>query len=89
MPIRFFWLININQFDLDTVRLATPFFLTVFKKLRRYFIDQKVPAKKRQEAIIIEQHKTILGVANQVTSDLSKPVKNDIMKTKLYIKTKE
>ena len=59
------------------------------KKLRRYFIDQKVPAKKRQEAIIIEQHKTILGVANQVTSDLSKSVKNDIMKTKLYIKTKE
>ena len=59
------------------------------KKLRRYFIDQKVPAKKRQEAIIIEQYKTILGVANQVTSDLSKSVKNDIMKTKLYIKTKE
>lgn len=61
----------------------------IHKKLRRYFIDQKIPKKIRQKAIIIEQNQTILGVANLVISDLSKSVKNDIIKTKLYIKMKE
>ena len=61
----------------------------VNKKLRRYFIDEKIPEERRQKAIIIEQDKEILGIANLVTSDLSKSLKNDIMKVKLYIKTKE
>ena len=61
----------------------------VHKKIRRYFIDEKIPEERRQKAIIIEQDKEILGIANLVTSDLSKSLKNDIMKVKLYIKTKE
>lgn len=61
----------------------------IHKKLRRFFIDEKISKDQRQDAIIIEQNKKILGVANLVTSDLSKSLKNDIMKAKLYIKMKE
>ena len=61
----------------------------IHKKLRRFFIDEKIPRDQRQNAIIIEQDKKIFGVANLVTSDLSKSLKNDIMKAKLYIKMKE
>ena len=61
----------------------------IHKKLRRFFIDEKIPRDQRQNAIIIEQDKKILGVVNLVTSDLSKSLKNDIMKAKLYIKMKE
>lgn len=59
------------------------------KKLRRYFIDEKIPEEKRQQVILIEQNQRILGLVNLVASDLSKSLKNDIMKTKLYIKMKE
>ena len=61
----------------------------IHKKLRRFFIDEKISKDQRKDAIIIEQNKKILGVANLVTSDLSKSLKNDIMKAKLYIKMKE
>lgn len=59
------------------------------KKIRRYFIDEKVPLRDRQEAIIIEQENEILAIANMVTSDLSKSSKDGIIKAKLYIKMKE
>lgn len=59
------------------------------KKLSRYFIDNKIPAEIRRKTIIIEQKEKILGLANLATSDLSKSLKDDIMKTKLYIKMKE
>lgn len=61
----------------------------VHKKLRRWFIDQKVPQKSRQKAIIIEQAGEIYGIANLASSDLSKSLKNGIIKTTLYIKMKE
>lgn len=55
------------------------------KKLRRYFIGQKVPKNEREEAIILEQAGHILGIAGMVASDLSKFPKSDIMNSKLYI----
>ncbi|WP_156009473.1 tRNA lysidine(34) synthetase TilS [Streptococcus ruminantium] len=61
----------------------------VHKKLRRWFIDQKVPQKSRQKAIIIEQAGEIYGIANLASSDLSKSLKNGIIKATLYIKMKE
>ncbi|WP_312251855.1 tRNA lysidine(34) synthetase TilS [Streptococcus parasuis] len=61
----------------------------ITKKLRRWFIDNKIPQKIRQEAIIIEQSDKIYGIVKLVTSDLSKFAKNDIIKATLYIKMKE
>ena len=56
-----------------------------YKKLRRYFIDQKVPIDQRKNAVIIEQNGEIIAIAGIVTSNLSKSQKNDIMYNKLYI----
>lgn len=61
----------------------------VNKKLRRWFIDHKIPQKVRQEAIVIEQAGKIYGIAKHASSDLSKSLKNDIIKATLYIKKKE
>lgn len=55
------------------------------KKVRRLFIDHKIPAKEREEAVLIEQNQQILAIANLAISDLSKQLKNDIMSTGLYI----
>ena len=55
------------------------------KKLRRLFIDLKVPIEKRGNAIIIEQFGEIYSILGIETSDLSKKTKNDIMNTILYI----
>ncbi|WP_067103225.1 tRNA lysidine(34) synthetase TilS [Streptococcus sp. DD13] len=59
------------------------------KKLGRYFIDKKVPLRLRNGRIVIEQNHEIYGIVNHISSDLSKQLKNDIMKAKLYIKMKE
>ncbi|MCK3905825.1 tRNA lysidine(34) synthetase TilS [Streptococcus suis] len=61
----------------------------VNKKVRRWFIDNKIPQQVRREAIIIEQAGEIYGIANLASSDLSKSIKNDIIKATLYIKMKE
>ncbi|MDG3132932.1 tRNA lysidine(34) synthetase TilS [Streptococcus suis] len=61
----------------------------IHKKIRRWFIDQKVPQNLRREAIIIEQMGEIYGIANLVSSDLSKSAKNGIIKATLYIKMRE
>ena len=55
------------------------------KKLRRLFIDLKIPKEKREKAIIIEQFGKISSVLGIEISDLSKKMKNDIMNTVLYI----
>lgn len=57
-----------------------------YKKLARYFIDEKYSLKERDEAVIVEQFNEILGIAGIVTGDLSKNSKRDIMKDVLYIK---
>ncbi|HFI0601930.1 TPA: tRNA lysidine(34) synthetase TilS [Streptococcus suis] len=61
----------------------------VQKKLRRWFIDQKIPQQVRQEAIVVQQAEKIYGIANLLITDLSKSAKNGIMKAILYIKQKE
>lgn len=61
----------------------------VYKKVRRYFIDQKIPKKQRDQSVIIEQSGNIYGIANIVVSDLSKSAKNDTINATLYIKMKE
>ncbi|WP_062004608.1 tRNA lysidine(34) synthetase TilS [Streptococcus cristatus] len=55
------------------------------KKLRRLFIDQKIPFEERGKAIIVEQNQQILAIVNIAISDLSKELKSDIMSTVLYI----
>ena len=55
------------------------------KKLRRLFIDQKIPFEEREKAIVVEQNQQILAIVNIAISDLSKELKSDIMSTVLYI----
>ncbi|WP_142325057.1 tRNA lysidine(34) synthetase TilS, partial [Streptococcus pneumoniae] len=55
------------------------------KKLRRLFIDLKIPMEKRNSALIIEQFGEIVSILGIATNNLSKKTKNDIMNTVLYI----
>ena len=55
------------------------------KKVRRLFIDLKIPAEKRKNAIIVEQFGQIYSILGIELSDLSIKMKNDIMNTVLYI----
>lgn len=55
------------------------------KKLRRLFIDLKIPTEKRENAIIVEQFGQICSILGIELSDLSIKMKNDIMNTILYI----
>ena len=55
------------------------------KKVRRLFIDLKIPAEKRKNAIIVEQFGKIYSILGIELSDLSIKMKNDIMNTVLYI----
>ena len=55
------------------------------KKLRRLFIDLKIPIEKRKTTPIIEQFEEIVSILGIATSDLSKNTKNDIMNTVIYI----
>ena len=55
------------------------------KKLRRLFIDLKIPIEKRETTPIIEQFGEIVSILGIATSDLSKNTKNDIMNTVIYI----
>ncbi|MGS4810769.1 tRNA lysidine(34) synthetase TilS [Streptococcus sp. Z554] len=55
------------------------------KKVRRLFIDLKIPTEKRKNAIIVEQFGEICSILGIEISDLSIKMKNDIMNTVLYI----
>lgn len=59
------------------------------RKISRLFINQKIPLKRRKSAILIEQDQEILAIPEIAISDLSKDLKNDIMKGKLYIQKKD
>ncbi|MGT2712421.1 tRNA lysidine(34) synthetase TilS [Streptococcus oriscaviae] len=61
----------------------------VNKKLRRLFIDKKISQTRREEPIVVEQDGKIYGILDIAISDLSKSLKNDIIKATLYIKMKE
>ena len=55
------------------------------KKVRRLFIELKIPAEERKNAIIVEQCGEICSILGIESSDLSIKMKNDIMNTVLYI----
>ena len=55
------------------------------KKIRRLFIELKIPAEERKNAIIVEQCGEICSILGIESSDLSIKMKNDIMNTVLYI----
>lgn len=59
------------------------------KKISRYFIDQKIPTNLRDQTPLVEQNRKIYGIFNIVASDLSKSLKNGIIKSTLSIKMKE
>lgn len=55
------------------------------KKLRRFFIDEKISHTARQKTIIIEQNQEILAVLCQGSIYLSNPSNHGIIKAVLYI----
>ena len=55
------------------------------KKLRRLFIDEKIPSQERADAVIGEQDGKIIFVLVADKTYLRKPSKHDIMEGKLYI----
>lgn len=55
------------------------------KKLRKYFIEQKIPLEKRNNLLIFVE-KELYAVVDVVCSDLSKSAKNDKMGRTLWVK---
>lgn len=55
------------------------------KKLRRFFIDEKIPNDKRRETLIFEQKEQVIAVLCDGKTYLSNPDYHDIMRGKLYI----
>ena len=55
------------------------------KKLRRLFIDDKIPSEDRKNAIIAEQKGQIIFVLVAGETYLRKASKHDIMRARLYI----
>ncbi|MBM7641867.1 tRNA lysidine(34) synthetase TilS [Streptococcus loxodontisalivarius] len=59
------------------------------KKLRRLFIDEKIPLSERSKAVVAEQDGEIIFVLANGRTYLRKGAKNDIMRAKLYIQKEE
>lgn len=57
------------------------------KKLRRYFIDNKIALKKRGNPVVVVDN-MIYGVLDVVDADLSKSLKHDKIKRTLYYREK-
>ncbi|MEQ9764777.1 tRNA lysidine(34) synthetase TilS [Streptococcus sp. ZJ151] len=57
----------------------------ISKKLRRFFIDEKINEEDRRKTIIVEQDNHIVAVICQGKTYLSNPYYHDIMKGRLYI----
>ncbi|MGT2949528.1 tRNA lysidine(34) synthetase TilS [Streptococcus devriesei] len=58
------------------------------KKLRRLFIDEKIPLAKRSEAVIAEQDGEIILILFDDVTYLRKDFKDGIMKGRLYIQNR-
>ena len=48
-------------------------------------INQKIPLNQRNNLVVLEQDKQILAIPEIAISDLSKELKNGIMKNTIYI----
>lgn len=57
----------------------------ISKKLRRFFIDEKISQEERKNTIVIEQENQIIAVLCDGKTYLSNPHYRDIMRGKLYI----
>lgn len=55
------------------------------KKVSRLLINQKIPLHQRNNLVVLEQDKQILAIPEIAISDLSKELKNDIMRDTIYI----
>ena len=55
------------------------------RKISRLLINQKIPLNQRNNLVVLEQDKQILAIPEIAISDLSKELKNDIIKDTIYI----
>ena len=55
------------------------------RKISRLLINQKIPLNQRNNLVVLEQDKQILAIPEIAISDLSKELKNGIMKDTIYI----
>ena len=55
------------------------------RKISRLLINQKIPLHQRNNLVVLEQDKQILAIPEIAISDLSKELKNDIMRDTIYI----
>ena len=55
------------------------------RKISRLLINQKIPLDQRNNLVVLEQNKQILAIPEIAISDLSKELKNGIMKDTIYI----
>ena len=55
------------------------------KKVSRLLINKKIPLDQRNNLVVLEQDKQILAIPEIAISDLSKELKNDIMRDTIYI----
>ena len=56
-----------------------------YRKVSRLLINQKIPLDQRNNLVVLEQDKQILAIPEIAISDLSKELKNGIMKDTIYI----
>ena len=55
------------------------------RKISRLLINQKIPLHQRNNLVVLEQDKQILAIPEIAISDLSKELKNDIIRDTIYI----
>ena len=55
------------------------------RKISRLLINQKIPLHQRNNLVVLEQDKQILAIPEIAISDLSKELKNGIMRDTIYI----
>ncbi|MBF0805834.1 MULTISPECIES: tRNA lysidine(34) synthetase TilS [unclassified Streptococcus] len=55
------------------------------RKLRRWFINEKVPLQEREHAVIVEQNEKIQGILNTHGPCLSIQNEHGIMKARIYV----
>lgn len=55
------------------------------RKLRRWFINEKIPVQEREQAVIVEQAEKIRGIINRHGPCLSIEDEHGIMKARIYV----
>ena len=55
------------------------------RKLRRWFINEKIPVQEREQAVIVEQAEKIRGIITSHGPCLSIEDEHGIMKARIYV----